>query len=419
MADSSSLRLLQELRQKRMRVSWWPVAASISPILFVLFLALGAPVWLLILVALLCGCGIAAAYLHDVLHKSAVIMYDIDSFGRPPFERLYACLMRLGQCGKVWHLNARGRVHDRKYHAGASELVRRQGISLDTHDPPYVKTNVSTPRLRLADKSMYFLPDRILVYAGNDVGVVAYHDLRINSASSRFIEDGSVPHDASVVDHTWRYVNKGGGPDRRFNNNHQLPVCMYEEMSLSSSSGLNEVLQASRCGLGYEICATIREMATMLEVAEAAERRRQSAASAEASAQRAQPQAIQVEVRLLASDVSADTLFRTLLNILCCFMVADGRASRAEKTCIFGLLGKVNAPWDEEEMGMRVREFVATIESRGYSAVLEETLAGIYVFKLAQRERLLLECVNAVIASDSRIDERVLALSERIRRMLA
>jgi hypothetical protein len=48
-----------------------------------------------------------------------------------------------------------------------------------------------------------------------------------------------------VVGETWRYVNKNGGPDRRFSFNKQLPVCLYGEMDFQSAGGLNGRLQFS------------------------------------------------------------------------------------------------------------------------------------------------------------------------------
>lgn len=42
--------------------------------------------------------------------------------------------------------------------------------------------------------------------------------------SARFIEEETPPADAAVVDQTWRQVNRKGGPDRRFNNNRELPI---------------------------------------------------------------------------------------------------------------------------------------------------------------------------------------------------
>jgi hypothetical protein len=61
----------------------------------------------------------------------------------------------------------------------------------------------------------------------------------------KFIEDERVPSDTTIVDHTWRYVNKSGGPDRRFVTNRQIPVCLYRELSLQSEGGLNCKFQFS------------------------------------------------------------------------------------------------------------------------------------------------------------------------------
>jgi hypothetical protein len=54
-----------------------------------------------------------------------------------------------------------------------------------------------------------------------------------------------VPADTQIVDYTWRYVNKKGGPDRRFNFNKQLPVCLFSEMDIESPGGLRAKLHLS------------------------------------------------------------------------------------------------------------------------------------------------------------------------------
>ena len=64
-------------------------------------------------------------------------------------------------------------------------------------------------------------------------------------SSVRFVERNGVPKDAQVVGQTWQYVNKNGTPDQRFKNNKQIPVCLYGQVFLRSSSGLNVELQIS------------------------------------------------------------------------------------------------------------------------------------------------------------------------------
>ena len=85
----------------------------------------------------------------------------------------------------------------------------------------------------------------ILYRDGRGFGAIAYTDLQVRQSFIRFIENDAVPGDATVVDHTWRYVNKSGGPDRRFNNNRQLPVLQLGELIFTSSKGLNIQLNVS------------------------------------------------------------------------------------------------------------------------------------------------------------------------------
>jgi hypothetical protein len=70
--------------------------------------------------------------------------------------------------------------------------------------------------------------------------------LHITSNVTRFIESDILPHDAQVVDYTWQYVNKNGGPDRRFNNNRKLPICIYSEYMFKSDTGIYEVISTSK-----------------------------------------------------------------------------------------------------------------------------------------------------------------------------
>ena len=114
-------------------------------------------------------------------------------------------------------------------------------------------------------QTLYLFPDRILVVDSTGVGAVSYSELAVQIDTSRFVEDEGVPNDAQVVDRTWRYVNKSGGPDRRFANNRELPVCLYEEFRITSGRGLNELLQFSRCGVGACLEKAMRKVAHFIQ----------------------------------------------------------------------------------------------------------------------------------------------------------
>jgi hypothetical protein len=255
--DSSSRELLTELNQKQKTARLWPIVAIASVIVLMIGLSSGWPNWLLILLLM---AGITSTYVahsHDVLAKTVVLFYDFDSEMEKTYDQLHSCAGRLASCAAAWHIEAAGKVHDRKYHAGASNLVRRKQTFIRKAEPPYVKTNIETIAIGVGRQTLHFFPDRVLVYDQNGVGAVGYQDLRVHVGTTRFIENESVPRDAKVVDKTWMYVNKSGGPDRRFKDNKELPICLYEEISLSSQTGLNELLQVSQCGLGESFAKAI------------------------------------------------------------------------------------------------------------------------------------------------------------------
>jgi len=246
-ADSSSQELLSELNQKRNKTRLWPIAATVSALIFFAGLSSVWPNWLL-LATLVAGLALTyVALSHDTLAKTVVLFYDFDPEMEEAYGQLHSAAEKIAGCAAAWHIEAQGNVYDRKYHAGASSLVRRKKTFVRKAEPPYVKSNIETIAMGIGRQTLHFFPDRVLIYDSNGVGAVGYQELRINVKPSRFIEDGAPPRDSKVVDRTWKYVNKAGGPDRRFKDNRELPICLYDEISLSSQTGLNEVLQISRC----------------------------------------------------------------------------------------------------------------------------------------------------------------------------
>ncbi|MGR5150109.1 DUF4236 domain-containing protein [Photobacterium alginatilyticum] len=262
--DSSSVELLNELNNKRKKSSSWPFVLALFFGLTYLAYNVQLPQWA---VALILGVGCVltwVSYSRDVLARTTVLFYDFE----PEMESAYAQLLesaeRLAICSKVWHIAASGRVIDRKYHAGASDLVERKGTTIRIAEPLHLQTNIKTVAIAVGRQTLHFFPDRVLIYDVVGVGAVSYKNLAITVNDQRFIEDGSVPNDALIVDKTWKYVNKSGGPDRRFKDNHEIPVCLYQDMSLSSQSGLNELIQLSSRGPAKDFKSAVVNLTSRL-----------------------------------------------------------------------------------------------------------------------------------------------------------
>ena len=250
MVDSSSVELLNELSAKRRRIRMWPISFAASGVLLLSASANAWPASVLVALLLLGVVGTFVAHQRDQLAKTVVLMYDFDAEMERAFDVLHQAADELASCKKAWHISAQGDVRDRKYHAGASRLVQRKATTIRTADPPYVKSNVQTVAIAVGRQTLHFFPDRVLVYDRGSVGAVGYPTLDVEVTQQRFIEDEGVPRDATVVDRTWKYVNKKGGPDRRFKDNPELPICLYDRLAFTSVSGLNEVVQVSRAGVG-------------------------------------------------------------------------------------------------------------------------------------------------------------------------
>lgn len=262
-ADSSSEQLLDEIRQKRRLFSFTPLVIAAAAVFFLFALASGSG-WFVLFATIVGTAAIIAAKYRDTMRKTVVILYDFEPGFDESFQRFHEWAQAIAASKRAWHVAASGAVYDRKYHAGASAIVRRNPTMLRTSAPPLVRTNVPVLCVAAGRQTLYFLPDRLLIYDPQGVGAVSYRTLDVSVTRQQFIEESGVPGDATVVGHTWRYVNRGGGPDRRFSNNPQLPICMYDELHFQTASGLNEVVQLSRSGIGEGFAAAVRHLGSVV-----------------------------------------------------------------------------------------------------------------------------------------------------------
>ena len=80
--------------------------------------------------------------------------------------------------------------------------------------------------------------------------------MRIHLEETMYIEFGT-PKDSELVKHTWLYVNKQGGPDRRFNNNPILNGNRYGVIQFQ----IPEVLDLIVCFSNYKAVPELERLA--------------------------------------------------------------------------------------------------------------------------------------------------------------
>jgi hypothetical protein len=265
MADSSAADVLRELNRVKKRFDRFPLALIVGIGAVAALLVMGA-LWWEVLSVSVAACTLALYARHsDVIHGTAILRYDLDAESGNHFSQLKVVFGKITECGRVWHIEATGHTDDTKRHAGATSLVQRSKAEASFSKPPRVQCNIDVPTLRCGHKSLYFFPDHLLVYDSTGIGAVAYEQLEADGKDARYIEEEGVPRNATQVGTTWKYVNKSGGPDRRFNNNPQLPVMLYGLLALTSKSGLNEIFQCSTPVVPQQIAAALAQLGHMSE----------------------------------------------------------------------------------------------------------------------------------------------------------
>lgn len=267
MVDSSSIALLEEINSKAKKLLIWPWILTGGILLTVVLCGVAAGIWIDVLAIVLTAVALIWGFRVDKMRKTVVIFYQLEPHIEAAYQRIHDSFQNMRNCKCVWHIGSKGNIittHDWKVNAGASAVVDRKQILPNTTSPPYFETNISLPMLPAGRQRLFFLPDRVLVWDTNGVGAVGYDQLQVDYKERRFIEEDSVPADSKVVGSTWKYVNKKGGPDRRFKDNREIPIALYEEILLISNTGLRELFQTSKVGIGFQLVTAFQEMASAI-----------------------------------------------------------------------------------------------------------------------------------------------------------
>lgn len=117
-------------------------------------------------------------------------------------------------------------INERKYNSGSTSDLELEKIKLYRRYPNFTKLNHKPFCLEYSDLRIFFLPHVILI--DNPVDGLFYsfpvEETKFILTNERIVWTENVPKDSNIADYTYQYVNKKGGPDKRFSNNHQIPI---------------------------------------------------------------------------------------------------------------------------------------------------------------------------------------------------
>lgn len=171
--------------------------------------------------------------------RAVPLFYELEDDLSERYEALVQIGQQLGQSpGRYYDSHEEATDPHRQYkgHGGAGKLLDRKALTVRAAQPEAVSLNFEPIEFAGPGRSLFLLPDQVLVQQGSVYAAVAYRELAARVRQGRFITE-DVPRGVHPVDHSWKYLNKKGGPDRRYKENRQLPVLAVAEIDFIGPAG--------------------------------------------------------------------------------------------------------------------------------------------------------------------------------------
>ena len=388
--DTSLQAIIDDLQKRRQKTPAFPFA--IAGFVICLFLVIQMPPVLAVFFGAITVCGggvfLWNVKLWDKSRRNAKFSYRFSEAGGKAFEVLNNTLKKVASSQQVLVVLGKRHFDDTRYTGGASALPTFDTVRLCQDTPPLIEMNTSTWRLRLPHKDVYFMPDHMLVFDGGRIGGISYSNLKLSqSFETNQARDKAVrTRDCKVVGSTWRFVNNDGSPDKRFNNNVQIPLVEYGVLGLSAP------------GLDLALYTSLQEASTQAPRGFGQMQRLSGLPTVPTAAARRAPDANKT--------LSWDRFCALLMDALCCVMLADGKADDSERKRIVALMRRARAPWDEDRIVSRITSFIAqSREEGGFSALVASTVEKLGTVQDDVRKKALLNCLSAVARADGVVDD--------------
>ena len=172
---------------------------------------------------------------------------DIDKEQAELFFRLRDQFAALTECAAIWDIKTRQATDQFHERTTAKTRLSRERVRFELGQCDLIQWDQKIPHLKNAKGGeIYLFPGFILYRAAKEAfSLIEYQDIRGNATNVSFQEEEGVPSDSVVIGKTWAKANKDGSRDKRFADNHEIPIAQYGSVSLKSESGLWEEFQFS------------------------------------------------------------------------------------------------------------------------------------------------------------------------------
>ncbi|MBB6271233.1 hypothetical protein HDF26_001660 [Pedobacter cryoconitis] len=166
---------------------------------------------------------------------------------RIKYDQLVNAFKKLMSSHQIWHItntHFQDRVAAR---SSASTTVDKKNVKFFFRSLPDIRSDFQALYFQTTNGAdLYFYPGFIVIQSsGLDFEIISIEEINLQQSSIRFTEAGAVPPDSKIIGTTWFKVNKNGTPDRRFNDNYQIPIVQYGELRLLTNNRFNAEFELS------------------------------------------------------------------------------------------------------------------------------------------------------------------------------
>jgi hypothetical protein len=197
------------------------------------------------------------------LQKCKVLVdYNFDTENKKKYNNLIQHFNSLSKSKKIWDITSQTWNDGTKDRSHATSLIDRRESFFNIDSLDLIETNASMMFFKNKNGNDFYIGPSFLISFGgaNDIKIVDIDDVSVEFGSTNFIETSAVPSDAKILSYTWKYMNKNGGPDKRYNDNYKIPLVNYAELEFKSNKiKLLEKYQISNIELTKKFVAIFKE----------------------------------------------------------------------------------------------------------------------------------------------------------------
>jgi DNA polymerase-3 subunit epsilon len=174
------------------------------------------------------------------MEDSGPVFYEVSGNSRNEYDRLGRIVSGMQMRGGCYFDHTERYIYgieSTKGNAGASKLLSRDVMEVGNMVSLHFHLNFLPVTFQFTTGRVHFLPDQmVVVNLSSSCQFVGYDEITITFEEATHM-NVPVPAWSQPVGYSWQFMNRDGGPDRRYNVNPQIPHYKVWEVDLQYPGG--------------------------------------------------------------------------------------------------------------------------------------------------------------------------------------